>query len=288
MGEDSQITWCHHTFNPWWGCTEVSPGCDHCYARTWAHRHGLEWGDLDDDGNPIGRRFFSDAHWRAPLTWDRRAAKLGERHRVFCASMGDVFEMRDSLAPARRRLWDLIKATPSLDWLLLTKRPENAARVLPWMVEPGPRWPNVWLGVTTENEEWAWRRLSIARRIPAVVHFASYEPALGPVDFTRLSGLDEVGDRLTFNAFTFGPAIYGLDWIVAGDESGHGRRPASADWFRAVRDQVERHGASYHFKQWAGAETPGIAGERKGRDGKIHLPFLDGRRWADFPEVDRG
>src|SRR5215471_6377028 len=121
MGERTAISWCHHTFNPWWGCVEVSPACDHCYARDFAVRTspGL-W------GHDAPRRFFSDQHWEEPLRWSRRAEGAGERRRVFCASMADVLEERDdgvgrALDEARERLWFTIAGTPALDWLVLTK-----------------------------------------------------------------------------------------------------------------------------------------------------------------------
>ena len=126
MGKDSRIEWTHHTFNPWWGCVKVSPAYKHCYAEGWAKRVGLDvWGAR------APRRFFSDAHWREPLKWNRGAETAGERRRVFCASMADVFEARDDLNPWRERLWQLIEATPFLDWLLLTKRPEHVGNCVP-------------------------------------------------------------------------------------------------------------------------------------------------------------
>lgn len=143
MGENSKIEWTHHTFNTWWGCVKVSPACDNCYAESLSKRFGDHWGPKAE------YRTFSDKHWNEPLRWNRAAEKAGERHRVFCASMADVFDNR---APegARERLWALIRQTPHLDWLLLTKRPQNIAEMLPedW----GDGYPNVWLGVTVENQ----------------------------------------------------------------------------------------------------------------------------------------
>ncbi|HEX4264577.1 MAG TPA: DUF5131 family protein, partial [Verrucomicrobiae bacterium] len=118
MGKNSSIEWTDHTFNPWWGCTKVSPGCEHCYAETWAHRVGQDvWGAKQD------RRFFTDKHWQEPIRWNADAAESKKRRRVFCASMADVFENRDDLNKWRSKLWQLIIDTPWLDWLLLTKRP---------------------------------------------------------------------------------------------------------------------------------------------------------------------
>src|SRR5690348_1510361 len=107
----TSIAWTRHTFNPWWGCTKVSPGCTNCYAESMDKRIGGDhWGVHAE------RRFFGEAHWRQPLLWNAEAKHLGERHRVFCASMADIFEDRDDLVPHRDRLWSLIQACDSLDW----------------------------------------------------------------------------------------------------------------------------------------------------------------------------
>src|ERR1051326_4190826 len=120
MGQDSKIEWTDHTFNPWTGCTKVSPACANCYAEAWAKRTNIvKWGPNAE------RRRTSESNWRQPLIWDCDAAKAGERKRVFCASLADVFEDRPELEPWRRDLMRLILSTHNLDWLLLTKRPEN-------------------------------------------------------------------------------------------------------------------------------------------------------------------
>lgn len=109
MGKNSKIEWTHHTWNPWWGCVKVSQGCEHCYAETFAKRTGHSiWGPA----KTTQRRTFGDKHWAEPLKWDADAAKAGERHRVFCASMADVFEDHPQLHAERPRLWSLIAQTP--------------------------------------------------------------------------------------------------------------------------------------------------------------------------------
>ena len=125
MGENSKIEWCDHTWNPWIGCTKVSPGCDHCYAESYATRYGKTvWGP----GQP--RQLTSDANWKKPLKWNHEAMLTGTRPRVFCASLAEVFD--NEVNPAwRERLWAFIQATPNLDWLLLTKRIGNVAKMLP-------------------------------------------------------------------------------------------------------------------------------------------------------------
>lgn len=127
MARNSAIEWTDHTFNPWWGCTKVSPACDHCYAEVWAKRTGHSvWGPK------APRRQLTDNYWNEPLRWERAAESSGRRPRVFCASMADVFEWDRDLDPQRDRLWALVERTPNLDWLLLTKRPHLARRLTPW------------------------------------------------------------------------------------------------------------------------------------------------------------
>ena len=142
MGVETKIQWAHHTFNPWWGCEKISPECKNCYAAAWAKRTGFghTWGPN------ATYRTFGDRYWSQPRKWNRDAARAGERRRVFCASMADVFDAR---APegVQAQLFDLIRETRNLDWLLLTKRPERIASSLPpdWGISG---WSNVWLGTT--------------------------------------------------------------------------------------------------------------------------------------------
>lgn len=186
MGENTKIEWCHHSFNPWYGCQKVGPGCDHCYAEGWAKRSGLvQWGPGTE------RRRSSPANWRKPLAWNAEAERLGVRHRVFCASLADVF---DNEVPRQWRidLFRLILETPSLDWLLLTKRIGNAAKMLQDtaecigpMMDANDRYrplPNVWLGATICNQAEADRDIPKLLAVPARVRFLSMEPLLGPVD----------------------------------------------------------------------------------------------------------
>jgi protein gp37 len=178
VAENSKIGWCHHTHNIAWGCQKVSEECDHCYAEVFAKRVGLKiWGPA----KTTTRRILSDRYWLQPLKWDRAAAAAGERHRVFCSSMADVLEDHPTVESQRPRLWELIGATPNLDWLLLTKRPENAPRMLPetWWEFGLPT--NVWFGTTAGNQKRLDQRWPHLRAIPARVRFVSIEPMLGPV-----------------------------------------------------------------------------------------------------------
>ncbi len=224
MARFSNIEWTDHTFNPWWGCTKISAACDNCYAETWARRMGF---DIWTRGKP--RRFLSDAYWQQPHQWNDRAASDGQRARVFCASMADVFEWRGGLRPWRERLWRIIDETPNLDWLLLTKRPHLAVRLSPW----GEGWPdNVWVGTTVEDQRWAEKRLPKLAEIPATVRFLSCEPLLGPVELgSWLAGGD-------------------VHWVIAGGESGPHARPTDPLWFLDLLNQCRRHGIPFHFKQW--------------------------------------
>jgi protein gp37 len=271
MAKDSRIEWTHHTFNPWWGCVKVSPACANCYAETWAHRLGAKiW------GRHAPRRFFGDEHWKHPLRWNAEAERDQVRRRVFCASMADVFEVRAELNPWRARLWPLIEQTPWLDWLLLTKRPKNVRRMAPW----GSRWPhNVWLGTTAENQKHADLRIPELLESPARIHFISAEPLIGPLSIARWSG---------------------IDWVIAGGESGHHARPTDPEWVRSLRDECHESGIAFHFKQWGhwAPELPhGITPRQRlqlnsnesakttlyGLGKSIAGRALDGRTWDQFP-----
>lgn len=270
MAENSGIEWTDHTFNPWIGCTKVSPACDHCYAEAWDARWGNSWG-------PHTRRRTSAANWRKPLAWDKAAQATGTRARVFCASLADVFDNDRSITSGwRGDLWHLIHRTPHLDWLLLTKRPQNIARYLRPeeygdLPEWGDGWPNVWLGTTAENQVEADRRIPHLLRVPARVRFLSCEPLLGELDLnSHLWG----PARLCDDCPRGGDCDCGrkpitlresrLHWVIVGGESGTNARPMHPAWARSLRDQCVDAGIPFFFKQWgnfAPCEThpPGAA-----------------------------
>ena len=204
MGAVTKIAWCDHTFNPWWGFTQVSPLCDHCYAMML----DVRWFGRAHWGAGASRRYFVDAHWRHPLKWDRSAAVDGRRHRVFCASMADVFDNEVDQA-LRDRLWSLVRRTPNLDWIVLTKRIGNAPEMLPgdW----GTGYRNVWL-LASVDQAGLDRDLPKLLAVPAVVHGVSIEPQLAPV---RLGGFARQ-----------------LQWVINGGESGAGARPFHLEWAR--------------------------------------------------------
>lgn len=301
MAENSKIEWTDHTFNPWMGCTKVSPACANCYAeRDFDHRYGkVQWG-------PTGTRVLtSDANWQKPLAWNRTAERLGVRHRVFCASLADVFEdwqgpimspganpvilgkewrasngsNRMTMDDVRLQLFDLIDRTPNLDWLLLTKRPENIKRM--WPTENDGhngrlaaaifgkqgrlvrRRENVWLGASVESADYLGRidTLKTCGDLASVL-FLSCEPVVGPMP-------------------TLGEHIDGIDWVIAGGESGPSARPADPDWFRSIRDQCAAHEVPFHFKQW------GEFDEHQNRVGKKNAGrLLDGETHDGLPVVN--
>lgn len=330
MGENSKIEWTTHTFNPWMGCTKVSPACANCYAeRDMDKRLGkVQWG-------PNGTRILtSDANWKKPLKWNREAKESGKRTRVFCASLADIFEdwngpifsngvpvtvaddgslIREPDCPfghrfatmddVRGSLFRLIDDTPYLDWLLLTKRPENIRRM--W-----PEYPynacltgdcpheraeqcssildreNVWLGCSVENQEYANNRVPelLKCRDLAPVLFLSCEPLQGEVDLTNIQiapdhsgvGPDAVADDLLDclrgeicsgeTGCMIKDSEPSIDWVITGGESGPNARPSHPDWIRSLRDQCVATGVPFHFKQW-GEWLPASHG---GSNGALH------------------
>lgn len=274
MAENSGIEWTHHTFNPWIGCTKVSPACDHCYAEAWDKRYGggKRW------GASAPRTRTSASNWAQPMRWDRQAAAAGTRFRVFCASLADVF---DNQVPAEWRadLWRLIADTHHLDWLLLTKRPQNIAKMLPadWMA--GLNYPNVWLGMTAENQQEYDRRGPSFFRVPAAVHFLSCEPLLGSIDLRLAVDADE-GDVLPYPVFGKQPQWPNekLDWVIVGGESGPAFRPDDANWYRDLRDQCDVASIPFLFKQWAGPSQQAIKKLGRELDGVVHDGYPNPRR----------
>lgn len=227
MGEQTAIAWTDHTFNPVWGCMKVGPGCDFCYAEVWAARTGHHvWGP---DATYCE---FGDKHWNEPLKWNRMAAAAGVRRKVFCASMADVFDKRWRKG-IRERLWALIRATPWLDWQLVTKRIGNAAGMLPEDFGPDT-YPNVWLIPTIVNQEEADRDLPKLFEVPAAVYGVSYEPALGEVDWRPW--LDGTRGK--------------LHWIIGGGESNQrGMRECKIEWLEWTMFQCGMYGVAYFNKQ---------------------------------------
>ncbi len=267
MAESTKIEWTDHTFNPWTGCTKVTPGCDHCYAESWAKRSGhVKWGNHD-------RKRTTVDYWKAPTIWNRNAERFeavhGRRQRVFCASLADVF---DNQAEPQWRidLFQLIRDTPRLDWLLLTKRPSNIAKMLPADWQDG--YPNVWLGTTAEDQSRYDTRWPQLAAVPSVVRFISYEPALGP---------------LSISEHTSAP-----DWLIIGGESGAGARPMSARWATDAIRECRTLGVAPFFKQWGHYRNNPTAIDRALDDHALRLVdphgkgggLVDGELVREFPQ----
>jgi protein gp37 len=277
MSANTKIEWADHTFNPWIGCTKVSPGCDHCYAEAdFDHRkHRVKWGAGQQ------RSRTSDANWRQPLKWNAEAAHLGIRYRVFCASLADVF---DNEVPHRWRqdLMSLIADTPHLDGLLLTKRIGNAKRMLSdasmhdgrlLTANDEYRPPdNLWIGATICNQEEADRDIPKLLATPTAKRFLSMEPLLGPVDLVRAGALwSDMNGNIHPE---FQRVRQHIDWVIVGGESGHGARPMHPDWARSLRDQCQAAGVPFLFKQW-GEWTPGENVERQRGTIPVAHHFVD-------------
>jgi protein gp37 len=229
MADTTGISWTDHTWNPWMGCQKVSPGCANCYMFTDQARYGR-------DPATVQR---SKTRFDAPLKWKKPAL-------VFTCSWSDWFH--PDADAWRVDAWEIVRRTPHLTYQILTKRPAGIVDRLP--TDWGQGYPNVWLGLSAENQTWLERRWPLLMAVPAAVRFISAEPLLGPLN---LSG------------------ITGLDWIITGGESGPGARSADLDWFRSIRDQCRQRGIAYHHKQNGGT----------GRDKGGHL--LDGEHLHAWP-----
>lgn len=287
MAENSGIEWTNHTFNPWIGCTKISPACDHCYAADWDARYtgGLHWGPK------APRRRTSAKNWNEPRKWDRKAQLLPYTPRVFCASLADVF---DNQVPEEWRadLWALIKETPNLDWLLLTKRPQNIRKMLP--ADWGDGWLNVWLGTTVESQEEAEKRIPHLLDVPAFVRFLSCEPLLGPLNLRKIEPRDGAAafiDALSgLRYFCPGVAPIGprIDWVITGGESGPMYRHAEPDWFRGLRDQCAATNVPFLFKQWEGPSQVTIKKMGRELDGVIHDGYPNIENFAKRKVIQHG
>lgn len=342
MAEKSKIEWTDDTFNPWEGCAKVSGGCKNCYADGRHERyHGHALGDMACWGINAPRMGRSADYWKEPLKWNRQAAKAGVRRRVFCASLADVFERQTDISRSyagtsmetknldgspgltyhfvdieaeRQKLWKLIEETPHLDWLLLTKRPENIMDMVPprWHSHKGtgiellegvaaiptnPRfyWPsNVWAGTSVEDQEAANLRIPHLLMVPAPVLFVSMEPLLGRVNLLAVNeGSPFEWDVLHGWRPFAGPEgsnTRALDWVILGGESGPNARHLHPSFVRQVRDDCERADTPFHFKQWGDWLPTGFD-----TDGGLHSSFervgkhkagrtLDGREHDGLPD----
>ena len=348
MGNRSRIEWTDATWNPVTGCSKISPGCANCYAERMAHRFGwtsLPW-TRDNAGQNVRlhpERLEEPLHWRKPRM-------------VFVCSMADLFHEQvpfDYIAA----VFGVMAAAPQHTFQVLTKRPKRALEFFHWIDELasrglGSRWerlsycrreavrlgvkelpddvhadgadwplPNVWIGVTAEDQERADERIPVLVQIPATVRFVSCEPLLGPVDLAAAGALGctcpdtelddgEVEERCLGTCVFYRHALdksRRIDWVIVGGESGPGARPMHPDWVRSIRDQCQAAGVPFFFKQWGewlpndqeyGA-NPGdfdydrphvmVGNVAMCRAGKRHAGRrLDGRTWDEMPRVPQG
>lgn len=275
MGTNSGIQWTTHTFNPWHGCQRWSEACRNCYAEVSTpirvkRSRGLElWGPPAT--TPRDRT--SAANWNDPRRWNRAALASGERARVFCASLADVFEDHPSLPAWRADLWKLVEECSALDWQLLTKRPENILRMVPpsWLA-PGA-WPaHVWVGTTVETQATANARVPHLLAVPAGVRFLSMEPLLDAVDLTSIPYAGATINALT--GHIAGPddvTPERVHWVIVGGESGAEARPFDLRWARSIVAQCREAGAAVFVKQ-LGARPVDFAREPEHQ----HIQLRDG------------
>lgn len=303
MADHTNIEWCDATLNLWTGCTKVSDGCKFCYAENMRdNRLKLgEWG-------PSGTRREVKS-WRSTLEKiSKRAKSENRRLKVFCQSMSDTFEGPETMGGEdsynwqtvrwlQDRLFEAMWCHPELDFLILTKRPENALRYFEATYQSGYEGqiaPNIWIGTSVENQA-VLHRIDDLRKIPAVVRFLSCEPLIGPLPGMNLDG---------------------IDWVIVGGESGPNARPMKPDWARSLRDQCVAAGVPFFFKQWGewvsemhneanphaqetsdafvklikndAGQVIDYEGVYMCRAGKKKAGrILDGREWSEFPEVYR-
>ena len=245
MGSSSSIEWTDATWNPVAGCTVLSAGCTNCYAMRMAARlenmgQNKYGGTTRKSGGRYvwtGKIVLDEGSLNAPTEW-----KKGRN--VFVNSMADLFH-KDVPLEFIQRVFDVMRRTPQHTYQILTKRSERLSAVSSEI-----DWPdNVWMGVSVENDDVTWR-IDDLRSCGALTKFLSCEPLIGPLENMNLSG---------------------IDWVIAGGESGPGARPVCVDWVRSIRNQCIEQGIAFHFKQWGGAV--------KSKNGRL----LDGRTWDEMP-----
>lgn len=289
MGASTKIEWCDYTWNPWRGCTKVDAGCHNCYAEKQSKRNPTVLGIWGDQGQRV---LAASDYWREPKRWNTHAEVTGTRPRVFCASLADVFEdwaggmtnvrgepLAMNMRDARRMLFDVIDATPHLDWLLLTKRPENVGRMWPGLAYRHRN--NVWLGTSISDQETADRKIPqlLKSHDRAAKLFVSAEPLLDGLNLEKW--------------------LPDIDWVIVGGESGPGARPCHLVWIRDIVDQCRQVGTACFVKQLganvhandvidAADHFPGVVTLSQGDLGhchaRAHLKHKKGGDPAEWPE----
>lgn len=302
MSEVTKIQWTDHTFNPWIGCTKVSPGCANCYAEKSTRARVLRSQGHETWGRGAPRDRTSASNWKEPLKWNRKAEGAAVRPRVFCASLADWL---DDEVPIEwlRDLMVLVEATPNLDWLLLTKRPHNwqsrinAAKVACGMNPPWEKaakmlndWAgafgsgkppaNIWVGATVEDQARADLRIPQLVRIPARVRFLSCEPLLESVNL-QLDRVDIIGSE--WDAGDMHKIAVARDdrmhWVIVGGESGPQSRPFAMNWAKSIVGQCASAGVACFVKQMGAVVFDNVASERR----HIHFDDKKGGDMAEWP-----
>lgn len=277
MGQSTGIAWTRSTFNPWIGCTEVSPGCDACYARELDKRH--RYGGATHWGAGVERYVTALDTWLKPERWDAIAEKEKASGKIedgsdwhtpgfwpVFPSMCDPFD-KEIDAGLRDKFWTLVWDNPNLEWLLLTKRIGNAVKMLPWAY-PESAWPNVWIGASVVNREEARRDLPKLRATPARRRFVSFEPGIEEIDWTG--------------------ELEGIDQVIVGGESRQGLhkpRPFVIGWARSTMRACRAAGVAFFMKQF-GSNATNREGERhpfKDRAGADPSEWPDDLRVQEFP-----
>lgn len=293
------IEWTDETWNPTTGCTKVSPGCDHCYAEVMYERFNGKGSFATVKMH--SQRLAIPFHWRRP-------------RKVFVNSMSDLFH-KDVTDFFIAEVFAVMALTPRHTYQILTKRHARMRSLLssrgffdlvnaalaarhekPLTGISQVVLPNVWLGVSVENQQWADIRIPALVETPAAIRFLSCEPLLGPVDLWEW--LDPMNNG--FENGLYWQTRIDLDWVIVGGESGRGARPMHPDWARTLRDQCERSGIPYLFKQYGahrlGVDLPADQRERGVEvlhDGDYYVRMskhaagreLDGRTWDQYPAV---
>lgn len=292
---ETTIQWCDFTMNPWRGCTKISPGCSACYADTMSKRNPGTLGVWGPNGTRVvaAESYWKQPlKWNKEAAKCEAFMEGQGRPRVFCASLADIFEAWDgpmlnakgerlvvyepnggllavpiyaespgphcrwlTMQDVREHLFRLIDRTPNLDWLILTKRPENIAKMAVFSVgnnqysvcDPPFARKNIWLGVSIEDQQRADERIPLLLKVPAAVRFLSCEPLLGPVDLS--AWLETIGPSWRFAANDESNAWPGIDWAIVGCESGYSRREMKIEWAKSLASQCRAAGVAFFLKQ---------------------------------------
>lgn len=278
MGQNSDIAWCHHTLNFWWGCIEYSPGCEQCYAKVWSKRMGKDlWGPAQTTS-----RWRTSGPWKDCLKWDKRAKANGQCENVFVQSMSDFFEDHPQVEPWRQEAFPIIENFQYLNVLLLTKRIENVTRMVPshWL----KNWPeHVWMMTSVEDQKRANQRIPELLEIPAKIRGLSVEPMLGPIDLTGKTVESVWIDPDYANLDYIEREGWPIHWVIVGGESGANARPFDLTWARNLVDQCQNAGVKVFVKQLGSCPIDGPSGH------KIGYPISDfkGEIMAEWPKVLR-